>query len=345
MKIAEPPLTGALIGCGFVSRFHLEAWPRVADARLVAICDVNPERLDRAGRQIPEARRYTDPAGLFAQEEKLDFVEICTQANSHLELVELAAGRGAHVLCQKPAALSRSDFRAMIEACASRGVRLMIHENWRFRPWYRAMHSEIDAGSIGQPLRLRIAHRDPRALRPDGFVSQPYHASAPRLILMDMGCHLIDTARYLIGEIQTVSATIGHFGQRNVGEDIAMLSVHFASGALGFFDLSWCAFPDLARPVWALNETVAEGSAGTLRLLADGSLELVSLTGERERRTVLLPPVDEVYVDGYAATQRHFIHGLLSGEEHETRASDNMRTMEVVWAAYRSAQEGRAITV
>ncbi len=345
MGSAALPLRGALIGCGFVSRFHLEAWPRVADARLVAICDLNPERLDQAGRRVPNARRYTDPAALFEQEEDLHFVEICTQADSHLELVEMAARRGLHILCQKPAALVRADFRAMIDACVSTGVRLMIHENWRFRPWYRAMRAEIDTGSIGRPVRLRIAHRDTRALRPDGFRSQPYQATASRLILLDMGCHLIDTARYLIGEVQTVSATIGRFGPRNAGEDVAMLSVYFAGGALGFFDMSWCASPDLARPEWALNETVAEGLEGTLRLLPDGSLELVTPTGERERRTVPLPPDEEVYVDGYAAAQRHFIQGLLSGEEHETRAFDNLRTMEVVWAAYRSAEDGKTIAV
>jgi predicted dehydrogenase len=345
MRSAAEPLKGALIGCGFVSRFHLEAWPHVRDARLVAICDTNPDRLGKAGRRFPDVRRYSDPTALFEQEQELDFVEICTQVDSHRELVEMAARREAHILCQKPAALSRVDFRAMIEACVSTGVRLMIHENWRFRPWYRAMRAEIDAGSIGRPVRLRIAHRDTRALRVDGFQSQPYHASAPKLILMDMGCHLIDTARYLIGEVQTVSATIGHFGRRNVGEDMAMLSVYFAGGALGFFDLSWCTFPDLARPEWALNETVVEGMEATLRLLPDGSLELVSPTGERERRTVPLPPDDEVYVEGYVATQRHFIRGLLTGEEHETRASDNLRTMEVVWAAYRSAEEGKMIAV
>ncbi len=54
-----------------------------------------------------------------------------------------------------------------------------------------------------------------------------------RLILMDMGCHLVDTARYLIGEIQTVSATIGRFGRWTAGEDVAMLSLYFAGGALG----------------------------------------------------------------------------------------------------------------
>ncbi len=122
-------------------------------------------------------------------------------------------GSGAHILCQKPAALVRSDLLSMIEACTASGVRLMIHENWRFRPWYRAMRAEIDSGAIGRPIRLRIAHRDTRALRPDGFALQPYFAKMPRLILMDMGCHLVDTARYLFGEIQTVSATIGRFGQ------------------------------------------------------------------------------------------------------------------------------------
>ena len=56
-------------------------------------------------------------------------------------------------------------------------------------------------------------------------------------------------------------------------------------------------------------------------------------------------PDDQVYVDGYAATQRHFIEGLLTGAEHETRASDNLKTMDVIWAAYRSAEEGRTLSV
>ena len=87
------------------------------------------------------------------------------------------------------------------------------------------MRAEIDSGLIGRPIRLRIAHHDTRALRPDGFAQQPYLTTMPRLILMDMGCHLVDTSRYLLGEVQKVSATIGRFGGRNVGEDMAMLTL------------------------------------------------------------------------------------------------------------------------
>ncbi len=177
---------------------------------------------------------------MFETEEMLDFVEICTRPDSHRELVELAARYRVDILCQKPAAAVRPALKAMIEACISTDTRLMIHENWRFRPWYRALRAEIDAGSIGRPIRLRISHRDTRALRADGFADQPYLAHAPRLILLEMGCHLIDTARYLIGEIQTVSATVGKFGA-TLGEDVAMLSIYFAGGCLGLLDMKLAA--------------------------------------------------------------------------------------------------------
>ena len=345
MTSAAKTLRGALIGCGFVSRFHIEAWSHVPDARLVALCDLDQERLERAAERVDGARTYTSAIDLFDKEEALDFVEICTQPESHRILVDLAARRGVHILCQKPAAMVRADFTAMIDACESAGVRLMIHENWRFRPWYRALRALIDSGSIGRPIRVRIAHHDTRAVRRGGFIDQPYQAAMPHLILMDMGCHLVDTARYLMGEIQSVSATIGRFGSDNIGEDVAMLAVSFANGALGWLDFCWCTVPDRARPEWALNETVVEGSAATVRVMTNGSLELISPSGKTERRPVALPPDDQVYINGYAATQRHFIEGVLSGRDHETRASDNLKTMDVVWAAYRSAEEGRTVMV
>jgi predicted dehydrogenase len=336
------PLRGALIGCGYVSRFHLEAWARVPGVAITALCETDPARLEEAGARAPGAKRFADAGAMF-EEETFDFVDICTRPDSHRELVELAARHGAHVICQKPAALNRPDLRAMIEECVTSGVRLMIHENWRFRPWYRALRAEIDAGTIGHPMRLRIAHRDTRALRPDGFADQPWLAEMPRLILMEMGCHLVDTARYLIGEVQTVSATTARFGQGHPGEDVATLSLYFSGGTLGLLDLSWCAPPDLARPEWALNESVVEGTTGTLRVQADGSLQLISLRGRTERRAVPMPPDADVYLDGYVATQSHFIDGLRTGAEHETRGTDALKTMEVVWAAYRAAEDGATV--
>lgn len=340
----SPPLRGALIGCGFVSRFHLEAWRRVPGGRIVALCDLDAGRLATAASRAPGARLYRDAGSLFGAG-RFDFVEICTHPEAHRELVSLAARHGAHVLCQKPAAADRPDLLAMIADCARAGVRLMVHENWRFRPWYRALRAEIDAGTVGRPVRLRLAHRDTRALRPGGFSDQPFLASRPRLILLEMGCHLVDTARYLMGEVRSVSATLGRFGPGHPGEDLATLNLRFATGAVGLLDMSWCAPADLARPEWALNESAVEGTAGALRVRPDGSLALVTLDGLTETRPVAMPPDDEVYVAGYAATQRHFLEGLRAGTDHETSGADTLKTMDVVWAGYRSAEEGRVVTL
>ena len=338
----RPKLRGALIGCGFVSRYHLEAWRLTDDASIVALCDIDPVRLAEAGTRIPQASRFPSASAMF-RETELDFVEICTRPESHLALVELAADHGVHVLCQKPSALNRADLLAMISACERSGLRFMVHENWRFRPWLRAIKREVDQGTVGKPIRLRISHRDTRAIRPDGFRDQPYFASMPRLILFEMGPHLIDSARYLFGEVVEVSAKLGRFGQGHVGEDLAMLTLEFETGALGLLDLSWCSQADLARPEWALNETVVEGSEAILRLQVDGSL--VRVGHDHSRRVIETPLPDDaaVYLDGYVQTQKHFIDGIRNGSPHETDGLDNLRTMSVSWAAYEAARQGRTL--
>jgi predicted dehydrogenase len=310
----------------------------------VAVCDIRPDRLAWAKSLCPGLRPYDNAAALF-EAEHLDFVEICTRPGPHRVLTELAASQGAHVLCQKPVCEWRADLLAMIDACDRAGVRFMAHENWRYRTWYRAMRAAIDRGDIGRPTRLRIAHRDTRALRPDGFADQPYFAEMPRLILLEMGPHLIETARYLAGEVATVFAQLDRFGSGHPGEDAATLLLRFESGVSGLLDLSWCSPTDTARPEWALNESVVEGDEATLRLRTDGSIDRVALDGSVERLPVTLPAEDRVYVDGYVATQTHFIAGIRAGTPHETDGRDTLRTMEVLWAGYRSAESGRAEAV
>lgn len=332
-----PPLRGGLIGCGFVAQHHLRAWSLQPRARLAAVCDTRPERLEWARSLAPAAAPYADAAAML-EHERLDFVEICTRPDAHRPLTELAARHGAHVLCQKPVADSRADLLAMIEACDRAGVRLMVHENWRFRPWYRALKHHLDGGLIGEPIRLRLAHRETRALRPDGFADQPYFHAMPRLIAFEMGPHLVDVARFLLGEARSVLASLARFGPGHPGDDVATLIVRHESNAISLLDMSWCAPAQTARPGWALNETVLEGTTGALELQTDGQLRHLDHFGRSRIVPVRLPADELVYLDGYRATQEHFINGLLDDAPHETSARDVLRSMEVIWAAYEAAE-------
>src|SRR4051794_991388 len=108
-------MRGCLIGCGFVSRFHLDAWKRQSLGKLVAVCDLDPEKAEAAGR-IAGCAWYAD-AETMLERERPSFVEIATRPESHLPLVQLAASRGVHVLCQKAAAPSLDELREMIKVC------------------------------------------------------------------------------------------------------------------------------------------------------------------------------------------------------------------------------------
>src|SRR4051794_14902291 len=99
-----PPFRGGLIGCGYVAAFHLEAWTRQTRGRLVAVCDRERERAEKACA-YGVCTAYGDAAEMLARE-RLDFVEICTRPEAHLPLVRLAAAQGVPILCQKPAAPS-----------------------------------------------------------------------------------------------------------------------------------------------------------------------------------------------------------------------------------------------
>ena len=205
MRCNDIPLRGTLIGCGFVSRYHLQGWSRVPNPHLVAICDLDTDRLERAPRMpAPNADRYRDPAELFAKEAPLDFVEICTGADSHRG-PRGAGGRAwrAHPLPEAgsgaTAGLSGHD-----RGLQSRRRPVDDPRKLAIPALVSCPAPEIEAGTIGEsdPAADRPS-RSRAALHADGFAAQPYLAeTAPRLILMDMGCHLVDTARYLFGEIQ-----------------------------------------------------------------------------------------------------------------------------------------------
>jgi len=326
------PLRGALIGCGYVSQFHLDGWSRQTAGRLVAVCDLDLARARRACAH-GVCTAYADAAELFARE-RLDFVEICTRPEAHLALTRLAAAHGAHVLCQKPAAPTLDELREMIATCERHGVRLMIHENVRWRSWYTRMREEMLRGTVGRPFRLRLFMHDQRCLQPGGLDAQPYFAHMPRLILYEIGPHAIDLARFFFGEPLRLTCTTQHIGPQ-AGEDVATVMLIYAD-RVALLDLSWATPGPNGRPEWGLHDVWLEGDAAALHATRDGQLRLDRSDGTSEVLPVTLGK--DPLVDSYAATQAHFLHGLESGAEFCTDGPDTLQTMELVFAAYEAGQ-------
>jgi len=325
------PLRGGIAGCGYFGQIQLEAWGRIPGVEIVAACDRD---VQRARASAPAA--YAD-AGEMLRREKLDFLDVATRPDSHLPLVRLAARYKVPLICQKPMAPEWEAAVAMVEAAEAAETPFMIHENWRWQPWYRETRRRIDAGDIGEPVSYSFQIRQADGLGGHPYPKQPYFAQMPRLLIYETMVHQIDTARFLFGDVASVTARSRRVNPIIAGEDQAIIVLTHTDGLLGLVDANRFAFPSPKGP--AMGVTRIDGVEGTITIPATGEIVL-------NETKVWNPPPEEFYKgDSVRATQEHFIQCLRSGNEFESSGREYLKTFAVVEAAYRSAAGGEAVRI
>ncbi|RWN18072.1 MAG: Gfo/Idh/MocA family oxidoreductase [Mesorhizobium sp.] len=328
-------LRGALIGCGFFAVNQMHAWRGIAGASIVAICDRDPERLKIVGDQFGIAKRYTDAAELFAGE-SLDFVDIATTAPSHRPLVEMAAAHRVPVICQKPFAPTLADAKAMVRACAQAGVPLMVHENFRWQSPIQAMRAVLDSGEIGTSFFGRISFRSAY----DVFSGQPYLATGKRFIIEDLGIHVLDIARFLLGDVSTITTRTARINPSIAGEDVATMLMDHKSGATSVVDCSYAT--KLATEPFPETLIEIDGSDGTIRLAQGYRLTVTGKNGTvvTDVSPPLLPWASRPWhniQESVVAIQQHWVDCLAKRIEPATSGADNLKTFALVEAAYAGA--------
>lgn len=339
--MTQTKLRMALIGCGFFAQNHLNAWASLPDVEIVAVCDSDAAKAEAARVRFGAGHAYTDAAAMFAAE-RLGFVDIATTMQTHRALVELAASHGVHIIVQKPLAPSMEDCRAIVEVCAAAGLRLMVHENFRFQSPILAARRALAAGLIGKPHFLQASFRSGY----DIFSGQPYLATEKRFILIDLGIHILDVCRAIMGEAETLYCQTQQINPRIAGEDVATTLIRHQDGGVSIVDCSYSShrLPELF-PQTLLR---IEGERGTIELLENYRLRVTS-HGEMTE-TDVEPVTPEwtqkpwhVVQESVLNIQRHWVEAWRVGRMPETSGADNLRTYGLVMAAYGSAEQGAVV--
>jgi predicted dehydrogenase len=334
-------LRGGLIGCGFFAQNHLNAWADVEGAGLVAVCDRDRAKAEAAAAKFGIPAVYDDAEAMFASE-RLDYVDIATTMPTHRPLVELAARHKVPTICQKPFAPTLPDCVAMVEACEGAGVPLMVHENFRFQTPLLAVAEVVRSGRIGEIFFGRVSWRNAF----DVFKGQPYLAEEERFAILDVGVHVLDVARVLMGEIDRLSCVTNSVHPGIKGEDSCAILTRHANGAAGFVDVSYASKLDPDPFPQTLVEL--DGAAGSIRLSVGYELKVVDAEGTecRNVRPALLPWAQTPWhgpQESVLNTQRHFIESLRAGREPATSGRDNLKTFAACEAAYESAETGATV--
>jgi predicted dehydrogenase len=337
-------LKGVAIGAGYFSRFQIEAWKRIPEVEIAAICDRVDERARAVAGQFGIPRIYTDWKEMIGREQP-DFIDIITPPETHEDMCAFAAASGVHMICQKPLAPSLEAARRIVETAGSAGIRLMIHENFRWQPWYRKIKQIQTERTIGEFTHLHFLTRMGDGWADNAYLDrQPFFRDYPRLLIYETGVHFIDTFRYLLGEVTEVWAHLRRLNPAIKGEDAGQLFLKFESGATAIWDANRYNEVEAALPRYTFGQLRIDATGGHLTMDTESNIRIKPLGQpgydlDYSRRNVNFAG-DCVY-----ALQRHFVDCMLSDQEFESTPRDYLNTVRVAESAYESARTNQIIIV
>ena len=326
------------VGAGYFSQFHLQGWRAIPETELVGWSDRDVSRVKglAAFSSVEELLKKTQP----------DLVDVVTPPETHLELVRACAAHGVPVICQKPLAPTYDEAVKVVEAAAREGIPLVVHENFRWQPWYREARRFIEGGKLGKLHAVAFRLRPGDGQGPRAYLDrQPYFQKMRRFLVHETAIHWIDTFRFLMGEVKAVYAALRTMNPAIAGEDAGTIVFDFACGATGLFDGNRLNDHVAANPRRTMGEMWLEGEAGVLRLDGDARLWWKPHHApEAEHRYDR--GADDAFGGGCCgALQGHVVRHLLNGGPLENAGKDYLVNLRIEEAVYRSAAEGRKVPV
>ena len=326
-----------LIGAGRLGRVYArDLASRIAETKLVAIADPVEAVAKEVAAEFDVPKHYADPLAMI-DDKAVDAIVIVSPTHTHRELVIAAAASRKPTFCEKPPALSLDEVAAMQDAVSTSGMFLQMGFMRRFDAGYASAKRQIEEGRIGTPLVFKSTSRDP--FRPSLEYANPKSSGG---MLLDMGIHDFDLARWFMGEVRSVStigATIAYPELKTVGDiDNAIASLTFANDTLGVVDLSRSGIYgyDISTEILGLEGTL---KIGYLRETP------VMLMTKNSVAHDTVPYFMERFRDAYTTQLQNFAQNVQQQRPAPITIEDGMEALRIGVAATRAHETGASVTV
>jgi UDP-N-acetylglucosamine 3-dehydrogenase len=328
----------AVIGCGSIAKHrHLLEYNSNQNADIIAVCDINEERVREVAEQYG-LTAYTNYEQLL-KEEEIDAISVCLPNYLHAPVSIAALNAGCHVLCEKPMATSREEGVDMIKAAKANDKKLMIAHNQRFVASHVKAKELIEKGEVGKiySFRTTFGHGGPEGWSADGASSWFFKKDQAFIGAMgDLGVHKADLLRHLLGEeFVEVAGFIETNAKENTDvDDNAVCILKTESGVIGTLTASW------AYHSKEDNSTIIFGEKATLRLEDDPNYSLIVQYANGEMVNYQLGQIQSNDEGGQTNTHviDTFIDCIVNNKEPLINGEEGLKSLEVILAAMESSE-------
>ncbi|PSR57046.1 gfo/Idh/MocA family oxidoreductase [Adhaeribacter arboris] len=335
----------AVFGTGFWSYYQLSGWQELPGVEPIALYNRTQSRAEEVARTFNVPHVYDDPDELLQQHAaELDFMDIITDVDTHALFTEKGAAQGLAVICQKPMAPTLETARRMVTVCKNAGVKLYIHENFRWQAPIRKVKEILDSGLLGKLFRARVTFVSAFPV----FQNQPFLAELEEFILTDIGSHILDICRFLFGEVASLYCQTNRVNSQIKGEDVAHVLLRMQNGISCFAEMSYASL--LEKEAFPQTLVQVEGEHGSLILTHDFQIKITTRQGTNS--TAAEPQmyswVDPAYAVVHSSIvdcNRNILEDLLGNAPAETTGDDNFQTVRLVHAAYESARTNKVVSL
>ena len=334
-----------IVGAGKICQGpHMGAYDKINNAEIVAICDIDENKLNNLKNRYPNAHYYTDYKEMIENEE-LDAVDICTPNNYHSIVAIYALNKGLNVICEKPDAINASEAEKMKEAAEKSGKTLMVIRNNRYRPSTKYLKKYIADGKMGEIYAGRCGWIRRRGIPGWGgwFTDKEQSGGGP---LIDLGVHIIDLAMYLMGNPKPVTVSgstylkFPHTSHSKIDvEDLAMGFIRFDNGACLQIEFSWASNIECDQMFVELRGE----KSGSRMSGIDKKFEI--FTEEYGSNVTIKPSVDDYGVPHHEMNIRHFIDVIEGKCEPDFTPEQGVNMVKILEAIYKSAECGHEIAL
>lgn len=330
-------LNVGVIGLGRLGRVYArDLSTRIPETRLVAVADVSAEAARAVAEAFEVPHVHASPQDLI-DNPAVDAVVIVSPTHTHREIAVSAAAAGKPTFCEKPLALSLEECQAMQAAFERSGAFFQMGFMRRFDPGYAAAKRQVEEGRIGTPVVFKSSSRDP--FPPSLEYANPASSGG---ILVDMGIHDLDLARWFMGDVATVSAIGGVLAFpefATVGDmDNAIATLTFADGRLGVIDLTRNGFYGYDISTELL------GTAGTLRIGYLRETPVLTMTRNNVSHDTV-PYFMERFERAYTLQLQNFAQNVLQGREAPVTMRDGVEALRVALACTAACRSGQPVAV
>lgn len=325
-----------LIGCGGIAHRHINGYRAVAHdlGTVVAGCDPNTETLNKFSDQYELPHRFDNTKDLIESGE-VNVIALLTPPAVRADVIFPAIEKGIHILVEKPFAENLADAESFVQAAEQAGTVLAVNQQLRFMPDVIALRDIIESDEIGSP----------RVITHDQFQNRTqfggWRTQEQRLEISIFSIHLLDRIRSLMGKSPTaVSAVTRAWSSFAKGETLTALTIQFEDECVGTMVSNWHA---LTQTECRLRVDGTKGSAQSLKGLVvhdPATLTVQSLNGDL--RTIDCSE-ENAFVNAMGKSMNHLLHAARMGTQPPHNGRDNLETMQIVDAAYLSAERGGAL--